>query len=199
VKFHFGAIPEDDFEPDDSWQALREPGPLLMQVFAFPIGIALLAVFIFLWQRVATLSPMQIPQQYAVLFALATIASLPLLVLVHELLHAVAHPGCGLQPATIIGAWPRKMLFYAHYCGALTRNAFLVVFAMPFMIISVLPLAIAAVGVLPPPLATIAAWFSIWNALFACGDVFGFFLVLSQIPANTIVRNKGWRTFWKSA
>ncbi len=36
----------------------------------------------------------------------------------------------------------------------------------------------AAVGILPPPLASVAAWFSIWNALFACGDVFGFFLSL---------------------
>ena len=199
MKIHIGAIPEDDFEPDDSWQALREPGPLLMQLFAFPIGIVLLVVFAFLWKQVATLGPLQIPQRYTAVFGLATILSLPLLIIVHELLHAVAHPGYGLQPATIIGAWPRKMLFYAHYCGALTRNAFLMVFAMPFMVISVLPLAIAAIDVVPPPFATIAAWFSIWNALFTCGDVFGFFLVMWQVPANSIVRNKGWRTYWKPA
>ena len=199
MKLHLGAIPEDDFELDDSWQAMREPGPLLMQLFAFPIGIALLVLFAFLWQRVATLGPLQIPHEYLALFGLATFASIPLLIIVHELLHAVAHPGYGLRGTTIIGAWPRKMLFYAHYCGVLTRNAFLLVFAMPFIVITVLPLAIAAIGILPPSYATVAAWFSIWNALFACGDVFGFFLVLSQVPANSIVRNKGWRTYWKAA
>ena len=199
MRFHFGAIPQDDFEPDDSWQSLREPGPLLIQVYAFPIAIALLSLFAFLWMHFVTMGQLDIPNDYTVLFGIATVASLPLLIIAHELLHAVAHPGFGLQSASIIGAWPQKMLFYAHYCGALTRNEFLLVFAMPFVVISVLPLVIAAIGILPPPIASVAAWFSIWNSLFACGDVFGFFLLLSQIPANAIVRNKGWYTYWKPA
>lgn len=118
MKFRLGAIPEDDFEPDDEWHAIWEPSPLLMQLFAFPIGIALLVVFAFLWQRCVVLGPLHVPKVYAVPFALTTIASLPLLILVHELLHAVSHPGFGLQPNTVIGAWPRKMLFYAH-CRAI--------------------------------------------------------------------------------
>ncbi len=199
MKFHFGAIPEDDFEPDDSWRALREPGPLLMQLFAFPIAIALLAIFAFLWKRFVAMEPLPIRQEHSMLFGLAAIASFPLLIIVHELFHAAAHPGYGRHPATIIGAWPVKLMFYAHYCGELKRNQFLLIFAMPFLAISVLPLVIAAVGILPPPLASVAAWFSIWNGLFACGDVFCFFLVLSQIPPNAIVRNKGWYTFWKPA
>lgn len=199
MKFHLGAIPEDDFEPDDSWRAMREPGPFLMQLFALPIAIALLAVFAFLWTRFVTIEPLPILQEHPTLFGLAAIASFPLLIIVHELLHAAAHPGYGLHPATVVGAWPEKMLFYAHYCGVLKRNQFLIVFAMPFLAISVLPLVIATVGILPPPFASVAAWFSIWNALFACGDVFGFFLVLSQIPSNSIVRNKGWYTYWKPA
>jgi hypothetical protein len=199
MKFHIGAIPEDDFEPDDSWRAMREPGPLLMQLFALPIAIALLAIFAFLWMRFVRMEPLPILQESPVLFGLAVIASFPLLIFVHELFHAVAHPGYGLRPATIIGAWPEKLLFYAHYCGVLKRNQFLLVFAMPFLVISVLPLVIAAVGILPPSLASVAAWFSIWNALFACGDVFGFFLVLAQIPSNSMVKNKGWYTFWKPA
>jgi len=197
MKFRIGAVPEDYFEPDDTWHAIREPGPLLMQLFAFPIGFALLAAFVFLWQSYVAMGPILVPKEYSLLFGLAAIASLPLLILVHELLHAVAHPGYGLQSASIIGAWPKKLLFYAHYCGALKRNEFLLVFAMPFLIISVLPLVVAILGILPPPLATTAAWFSIWNALFACGDVIGFCFVLAQIPRNSIVQNKGWRTFGK--
>ena len=139
MRFHVGAIPIDDFEPDDSWQSLREPGPLLMQLFALPIAVVLLLVFGVFWKDYLAIEPLEIPSEYTVLFGLATIASLPLLVVVHELLHAVAHPGYGRQSATIIGAWPQKMLFYAHYCGELSRNRFLLVFAMPFVVISLLP------------------------------------------------------------
>jgi hypothetical protein len=66
--------------------------------------------------------------------------SFPALILVHELLHAVVHPGYGFTDATVIGAWPSKLLFYAHYCGPLSRERFLLVFAMPTLVITGLPL-----------------------------------------------------------
>ncbi len=35
------------------------------------------------------------------------------------------------------------------------------------------------------------------NALLSCGDLLGVGLDLWQIPANAIVRNKGWKTYWR--
>lgn len=198
MQFRVGAVPED-FEPDDSWHSILEPGPLLMQLLALPVAIFMGALFWILWQQVISFTPMVIPAAYSSLFAAATLASIPLLIMVHELLHAAAHPGYGLQSATVIGAWPKMMLFYAHYSGPLTRNRFLLVFAMPFLCISVLPLVIASFGWLPQTFGIPAAWFSIWNALFACGDALGFFLILAQVPRNAIVQNKGWRSYWQSS
>ena len=199
VKFHWGAIPEDDFDPDETWRAIREPDPIRMQLIATPIGIGLLAIFLFLWPQATELRPISIAKEGRILFVIATIFSIPLLIIVHELLHAAAHPRYGLSPESIIGVWPQRLLFYAHFCGELSRNRFLVVFAMPFVAISVFPLVLAWLGLLSPLVSSIFAWFSIWNALFACGDALGFFLILWQVPAHSIVRNKGWRTYWKTA
>jgi hypothetical protein len=41
------------------------------------------------------------------------------------------------------------------------------------------------------------AFISTLNALLACGDIFAVGLLLVQVPSNAIIRNQGWRTFWK--
>jgi hypothetical protein len=50
MRFHFGAIPGGErFPADQSWKPLREPGPILMQCFALPVGAAACAVLVVLW------------------------------------------------------------------------------------------------------------------------------------------------------
>jgi hypothetical protein len=88
-------------------------------------------------------------------------------------------------------------MLYAHYSGPLTRNRFLAVFAMPLLVITVLPLVIAALGLVPKALFLPVAWFSTWNAMAACGDIFGIALILFQVPRGAIVQNQSWRTYWK--
>ena len=195
MRLHLGAIP-DEFTPDESWRPLREPGPILMQFLAFPIGIAVAGAVGYCWYLTG-LPAGRLKQDEFLVLLIGIVLSIPVLVVVHELLHAVAHPDFGFSRNSIIGAWPSKMLFFAHYSGPLTRDRFLAIFAMPFLVITVLPLVLAATGVLPPLGKLAAAWFSTWNALFACGDIFGFFVILAQIPRRAIVQNKSWRTYWK--
>jgi hypothetical protein len=198
MRFHLGAIPED-FEPDGSWRPIHEPNPIVMQFFAVPIGLGVALFVGYCWHWLGVLTTVHFRAGHAAFFLVALLLSFPALIIVHELLHAVVHPRCGRSPATIIGAWPSRGLFYAHYCGPLTRDRFLAVFAMPFLIITVLPILVSATGLLPPRLAMAAAWFSTWNALFACADYLGIALVLLQIPRAAIVQNRGWRTYWKPA
>jgi hypothetical protein len=40
---------------------------------------------------------------------------------------------------------------------------------------------------------------SLLNSLAAAGDITAVWLIFSQINHTAIVRNKGWRTYWKSA
>ncbi len=168
-----------------------------MQLFALPIAIILSLAVGYCWLHVLPPASMDINGAHPALIAFIPPFSLAVLVVVHELLHAIVHPRLGRTPATIIGLWPSRLLFFAHYSGPLTRNRFLLVFAMPFLVITILPLAVAATGILPSLLVFVTAWFSFWNAAFACGDCLGMALILFQIPRSAIVQNKGWRTYWK--
>lgn len=170
-----------------------------MQFFALPIGLGLGLLVGYCWHLVGTPASLRIEGRYAGLFGLGLLLSFPVLIIVHELLHAIVHPHFGRSPATIIGAWPSRLLFYAHYSGPLTRDRFLAVFAMPLLVITVLPLVAASIGLVPPGLMLAAAWFSTWNAIFACGDCFGMALIWCQVPRAAILQNQSWRTYWKPA
>lgn len=195
MRFHLGPIPHE-FEPDGSWRPIREPGPVVMQFIAVPIGIGVAFLVGYCWHIIG-LSPVRFQAPHPGLVLFLFLLSFVVLILVHELLHAVVHPHFGRSRATIIGAWPSRGLFYAHYSGPLSRERFLAIFAMPFLVITVLPLIVAATGFLPPGFIIVAAWFSTWNALFACGDHFGMALILSQVPRGAIVQNQSWRTYWR--
>jgi len=169
----------------------------MMQLFAIPIGLGVALLIGYCWHLVRVPTSLRFESRHAILFLVAFVLSFPVLIVVHELLHVIVHPHFGRSPATVIGAWPRRLLFYAHYSGPLTRDRFLAGLAMPFLIISVLPLVAATSGILPPALTFWAAWFSTWNALFACGDYFGIAFILFQIPRAATVQNQSWRTFWR--
>jgi Putative zincin peptidase len=172
---------------------------MLMQLLATPVGVATATVVWTAWQRLVLVPSLLFDTRTggAVLAVALILLSFPLMIVVHELLHAVAQPRFGSSDATLIGVWPSRLLFYAHYSGPLSRDRFLGVFVLPFLVMSVLPLLLAAGGALPTVLVFPAAWCSTWNAFFCCGDLLGGGLILSQVPRTAIVQNSGWRTYWK--
>jgi hypothetical protein len=117
------------------------------------------------------------------------------LIPVHELLHALCFPGGLKSPQTLIGVWPARLLFYAHYEGSMPRNRFLLTFVMPFLVLSLLPVVL--VGLFQWPSLDLL-FLSLVNGAAASGDIIGIFLVTFQVPRSAIVRNKGWRTYWKA-
>ena len=198
MRLHYGSIP-DEFEPDSSWRTIREPGPLLVQVIATPIGLGLAFVIGYWWLQLGDTLKIVLPSGAAVMMLVAFALSFPVLIVVHELIHAVVYPEFGMSRKSIIGVWPSRFLFYAHHSAPITKERFLAVFAMPFLVITIVPLVFASFGLLPKAWMFWATWFSTWNALFACGDAFGFFMILFQVPRRSLVQNKGWRTYWKPA
>ena len=116
------------------------------------------------------------------------------IVVVHELIHAAVHPMSGRSPHSIVGFWPSGGMIYAHYDGEMTRNRFVAILLMPLVVISFVPLLVAAVAQVP---SGRVAFISAFNAFLACADILGAGLVLFQIPATAIVRQQGWRTYWR--
>ena len=193
VHLHYGAVPENnDFNPEaEGWHSIREPGPIAMQFIAIPVAFILL----FIW-AVCLLSIQQDPSSLPVprmdINALAILFSL---IPAHELLHALTHPVWGASPNSIIGLWWSKGLFYAHYEGEMSRNRFLLVFIMPFIVLGVLPTMLI---MMIPELMQSLIWLSLFGSILACGDLVGVGLIFFQVPGSAIVRNKGWKTYWKS-
>lgn len=190
MRFHLGAIPETpDFTPDSSWRSLREPTPWVMQFLAIPIGVAAVVVVVLLWFQITPLAEVTGPLSMS-----AFLLSFVGIIVVHELVHVGIHPMVGRSRHSFLGFWPSRVLFFAHYTGELTRNRFVAILLMPLVVISFVPLIVAAVTHVA---SGWAAYISAFNALLACGDILGAGIVLFQVPATAIVRNQGWSTYWR--
>ncbi len=115
-----------------------------------------------------------------------------LLIPIHELFHAVVYPLAD-HKKIVIGLEPKMGVFFAMYYGPLSRNRWLLVYLLPFLLISILPLVLIAFIAIPH-------WWllaSIFNAGFAAGDLFGFYLILRQVPVHSVVMQDGWDTYWQ--
>jgi len=194
MRLHYGAVPKTEgFNPEaEGWRTIREPGPIALQVIALPIAIAL----IFIWAVCVLSSQQNTFLSQGITIDISTLLLLILLIPVHELLHAVVHPGWGLTSSTIIGLWLSKGLFYAHYTGEMSRNRFLLVGVMPFIVLGVLPTVLI---MLMPELRQTLLWLSLYGSVIACGDLEIMGFIILQIPPSAKVRNQGWKLYWKSA
>ena len=187
MRFHVGPpSPNAGFEPEaGGWTKLKEPGPWVMQLCAIPIAVVLGGTLAFAGSWAG---PIRWTGGWPLIVVIV------LLEPVHETIHALTHPGNGRKRDTIVGLWPQRLLFYAHYDAALSRNRFLAILIMPLLAMSVLPLLITAVmGISLDWIVAVV----VVNGLAAAGDVFGCLLVLFQVPANATVRNKGYYTWWQ--
>lgn len=198
MRFHVGAIPQNsDFQPDaEGWNALREPSPLVFQLWALPVAALNCLVLFGLWQLLVPPFPESDSRWAGIGLLIVLLTFIP----VHEFLHAFAAPGWGLSDKTAIGLWPQKLVFYAHYDGALSRNRFLLVFATPFFVLSVLPIFMAAIMARLTGDGTVSLILQglvFLNGLAACGDILAIAMIMKQVPPTALVRNQGWNTFWK--
>lgn len=111
-----------------------------MQLLAFPLGLVAFVIIGLLWFWATPLNRERF--ESPALLTLGLIAFVPIVV-VHELVHAAVHPKAGRSDRSILGFWPSRLLFYAHYDGELTRNRFIAILAMPTVVITLLPLVMA--------------------------------------------------------
>lgn len=194
MKFRLGPLPEAHaFTPDESWILLHEPSLLGFQLRAIPIAIVTTAVLAVLWLLLTpakhVIGTLTFPLPISIF-----IVCLVGVILVHELIHAVIHPKCGMSDDTVIGLWPSRMFIYTIYVGELTRNRCLAILIMPFTVISVAPLIFATIS---QSTSFWVAYISILNGLLACGDIFAAFMTVRYFPNGAIIRTKGWFTYWK--
>jgi hypothetical protein len=201
MKLCLGPPPDvADFSPEDEgWTALREPSPGWVNLLAAPCGVFAVAVLALAWGRGPSWSASGGPLVFGPLaplvwmvlaFGLCFVGT----VIVHECLHALAYPGFGLTDRTLIGAWPSRLLFYAAHLDALSRNRWLLVYLLPLIVLSVLPLLAWRVCGL---YSGLLHFVSLLNGLASSGDLLMVLLMLLQVPRRAKLRNKGWCSWWR--
>ncbi|MDQ7029945.1 MAG: DUF3267 domain-containing protein [Ardenticatenia bacterium] len=200
MRFHVGPVPEEpDVQPEKPWSPIREPSPGLFQIVAIPVAVLVAFVLARIWWslpisdiRVVIVSPREAVA--ALVVGLAVVG-------LHELLHALIMPGGWRSPKVILGIWPQRLMFYAHYSGVMSRDRFLAIMVAPFLLLSLGPIlliwGIATVDSISSWALTVAFAISLFNGAASCGDLLGALLVSIQVPRGALVRNVGWRTYWR--
>jgi hypothetical protein len=200
MRFHFGPPPADpEFQPEvNGWTPLREPKPLLLNVMAVPISILAVVVLAVAWNRAPTISvnlESSIFGRFAPLVYVVAVLFVGFLglVFVHELIHALGCPQFGFSRHTVLGVWPSRLLFYTGHTGGMSRNRWLIIYLLPFLVLSVLPLLVCRTFDLDSPLLHIV---SVVHGLFSGGDIVLVLLILLQVPGAATMQNQGWSTWW---
>jgi hypothetical protein len=198
MKFIYGKIPDNQsFHPEaEGWLCIKEPDPIHLQLMAIPVMVAAIIIWgiiIIIWSLFNSVDIMESLLIIKLFPSLEFIIFLFISVPLHELMHALFHPGWGLSSETNLGLWLEKGLFFAHYDGIVTRNRFLLILLSPLIVMGIFPIIFMFFY---PSLFNVLGIISLWGCLLACGDLVGVGIVVSQIPKSAIVRNKGWQTFW---
>ncbi len=116
-------------------------------------------------------------------------------IIMHEGIHLLATPYCGRSRRTTVGVWLLPLMFYVYHDGPRKRGKLALCLILPFLTLSIVPLAFFAISGVRWELAS--PWVAL-NGAVAAGDILGFFTILRKVPAGASVRNKGWYSFWKA-
>lgn len=193
--------PNAEFQPErDGWTKFREPPMLAFWLGALPVAALILVGLLVAIGSVGDTSAKIVLRtgevtvwQVALVAALTVLGFVAVLV-AHEFIHLLAHPRQGRSPDSVVGVWPRALVFYASYDNAVSRTRFLVMVGAPFVLLSVGPVVLFWVT------GRVRLWLvfvALVNGIGSCFDVLVIGMVLAQVPGRALIRNKGWVTYWK--
>jgi hypothetical protein len=124
-------------------------------------------------------------------------ALLALFVIVaHEAAHLVVFPGFPRTERVALGLWPQRLSIYVFFDGPIRRERYLACAAAPFLLLTVLPAALAVAGFLPPAALKPAAWIATFNAMVACVDLTAFTFVATSAPRGSSIVWRQGVTYW---
>jgi len=194
MKFFVGSPPEmAAFDARrDGWTLVPEPGKAAFMgiglAVAVGVGLAILGVLFLCGTNIDALTDVRhIPYGIGIILAL-----IPL----HEFLHLICLPGLGFDGHTWVGICPAFGGICVLYDAILQRNRFVLVAACPAVVLTGLPL-LAAIVLHGIPMTLVAVCYL--NAMLSAVDVAAIVIVLCQVPGDAQLRNKGFRTYWRSS
>ena len=190
MRFIVGPIPESEvLDPEkEGWTPLRQVNARKYTAIAFVTAAPVLVAT--LWYLFRICPVLRSNPATISMLALFMLLLLPL----HELIHAMTFRGWLRDSHVLMGIW-FPFVMWVWYDGPQPRNRLLLMSCMPLLTLSLLPLLILLF--LPT---------SAWNHLFrliallhiatCTADLQTFIRVIRQVPANAVLHNKRWQTYW---
>lgn len=198
MRFVLGPIPKSEvFDAlAAGWTPLPERNVRKLAATALMLALPLMAiaVIVFLQSRAEVRAAFRESPLTLAAFIIGMLAIVP----AHELVHALAYFKSPLSRHLILGAWPRHGLAYAIYDGPMPRGRVLFMVAAPFLVLSVLPLTLLALGVPPAPQAARAMLLfgALTHTALCVGDSIVFWRIARHAPPGAMIHNAGWTTCW---
>jgi hypothetical protein len=193
---NYGPLPESlklSGEDASGWRQIKEPKPDGFALYSAAVSAALAVLWWTCWS--ALVPELKIRTELISLFFSWTFAATVVAVIVvHEVIHLVFHPHFGASKQSVVGFWPKHLLFYAQYFGVMSRNRYVAILLAPFALLSVMPLLAHFVI----PMNAHVAIISFVNALFAAGDILGACILILRVPPEADVVHSGWYTLWRT-
>ncbi|HMY40294.1 MAG TPA: DUF3267 domain-containing protein, partial [Marinagarivorans sp.] len=122
-----------------------------------------------------------------------TLLSIVLIVVPHELVHLLLMPNFGLSNSSMVGFWPKKIIFYAFHVGQMSKLRILAVVAGPLIVLTVMPIALsAALGVT----SNVIGLAALSNALVTGIDIMTLCKLLLEVPKSGCIRQSGDNIFY---
>lgn len=181
------------FDPEaGEWQQLKEPTLTVAYAIGSALSLLLGSSFYYIAAMNMDFSLDKVFDEFDLWLILASLA----LIVLHERLHALLHPGWGNSLHTHYGFVPDALTFYAHYDASVTRNRCIAILVAPFIGLTIIPLLMA---ILWPPMTLLAGFIAVLNATFSALDLFNAGFVWRRVPYGAEIRNQGWQSYWRLA
>jgi hypothetical protein len=175
--------------PRFGWCRLRTPGDELTLAVAIPLGASLCIALVVAW-ILAT------PWMQFLVDSSRMLAALAIAIPAHALSRMAAYPrGPGRRWLRVVCSTSRLALDTG-YDGPLSRTRLLFVLGAPFLVGSVLPIAICTALRIAPDFVVLC---TLTNALTCGTDGLALLLVLAQIPGRGLARMEGDVVRWTTA
>ncbi len=183
---------------DHGWILLKEPKTfLLIIIVSIPLMIintliCLGAIHIFSDITFQEFGIASVP--FTITIDLGVILGIFLILVIHELIHLMFVPNFIKSRQTFIGLTIFGGFVYTE--EEISKTRYIIITIAPFIILSILlPIILGLFGLL----TTTLKFFILLNAASSSVDMFILFLLLSQVPKDSILKSNGMKTYWKSS
>jgi Putative zincin peptidase len=197
MRFIWGSVPPSRvFDPlQPGWTTIPPLAPKRFATLALLLGLPFCILMAFL--LVERKDGLRGLFRDDLIPAIVFLVSIPLAIVIHELIHVLAYGQSLRSPHLIVGFCPRVKCPYVFFDGALQREALIRMLIAPFLLLSLLPLV--GVPLIHGSAKQLVLAFCAIHTAMCGGDVVVIWRLAKFIPRHAIVQIHTGLVYWRAS